>query len=417
MSKTKPFHIPKKDVWQAYLHVKRNKGAAGVDDQSIADFEIHLKDNLYKLWNRMSSGSYFPPPVKMVSIPKKSGGERHLGIPTVMDRIAQMLVKMHLEPCVEPSFDRDSYGYRPNKSAHDAVTVCRERCWKREWVIDLDIKGFFDNIDHDLLVKAVQKHSPNRWVMLHVEHWLTAPIQKMDGTLQSRETGTPQGGVISPLLANIFLHYAFDLWMRRTNADVQFERYADDIVIHCRNKAEAEGLKSKIEKRLAECKLALNPQKTSIVYCGVAKHKDKSLIRSFDFLGFTFRRRLAFSKSNKGFVGFLPAVSNDAKKSIRQTIREWQLTRKTPLSIEDIAKQTNPQVRGWVNYYGKFYRSELTKTLFQIERHMQRWAQHKFAKKRGIASKKQARRYLGNVLKYKPKLFVHWQYGMGSPVK
>lgn len=414
MSKTKPFLIPKKDVWQAYLHVKRNKGAAGVDDQSIADFEVNLKDNLYKLWNRMSSGTYFPPPVKLVAIPKKGGGERYLGIPTVSDRIAQMVVKMHLEPCVDPRFDNDSYGYRPKKSAHDAVGLCRERCWKRDWVVDLDIKGFFDNIDHDLLVKAVEKHTPNRCVLFHVKRWLTAPIQNVDGTLQPRIMGTPQGGVISPLLANIFLHYAFDLWIRRTYPDVQFERYADDIIIHCRTQTEALALKSSVETRLAECRLALNLQKTSIVYCGVAKRDDSQLIRSFDFLGFTFRRRLAFSKLNKGFVGFLPAVSNNAKKSIRQTIRQWQLARKTTLSIEDLAKQTNPQVRGWVNYYGKFYRSELTTTLFQVERHLQRWARHKFATKTKIASKGKSRRYLSNVLKYEPKLFVHWQYGMGS---
>jgi len=193
------FDIPKRDVWEAYLRVKRNKGAAGVDEQSIKDFEVKLKDNLYKLWNRMSSGCYFPPPVKKVAIPKKSGGERYLGIPTVADRIAQMVVTMHLEPHVEPCFDRDSYGYRPNKSALDAVTICRQRCWKRKWVIDLDIKGFFDSIDHKLLLKAVLKHAPNRGVLFHVEQWLRASIQELDGGLSQRTQGTPQGGLCKAL--------------------------------------------------------------------------------------------------------------------------------------------------------------------------------------------------------------------------
>ena len=418
MSKTKPFHIPKKDVWQAYLRVKENKGAAGVDDQSMTDFEVKLKDNLYKLWNRMSSGTYFPPPVRMVSIPKKSGGERHLGIPTVTDRIAQTVVLMQLEPLVDPHFDPDSYGYRPKKSAHDAISTCRERCWKRKWVVDLDIKGFFDNIDHALLVKAVSKFTNNKVVMFHMERWLTAPIQKTDGTLEPRTLGTPQGGVISPLLANIFLHFVFDKWIRRNHPQAQFERYADDIIVHCWSKSEAESLKLSIEARLAHCKLSLNPKKTQIVYCGLAKESIVYPIRCFDFLGYTFRRRLSFnSKTKQGFVSFLPAISNSAKNSIRNTIREWRLTRKTTLSIEEIAKQTNPQVRGWMNYCGKFHRSELTMLLFQIERHLRRWAQRKFATNTGKTSKERARRYVGSVFKHKPKLFIHWQYGMSSPAK
>ena len=251
-----------------------------------------------------------------------------------------------------------------------------------------------------------------------MERWLKAPIQNSDGVLEPRTKGTPQGGVISPLLANIFLHYAFDLWVRRTYPNAQFERYADDIVVHCRTKSEAENMKSRITARLAECKLSLHPQKTKLVYCGAVKTKDKSLIRSFDFLGFTFRRRLGFSnKMGKGFVAFLPAISNDAKNEIRQTIREWKLSRKTTLSIEEIAKLVNPQVRGWMNYYGKFYRSELTQLLFQIERHLRRWAQCKFARKTGKASKKRARRYVGNVHKHKSKLFIHWQYGMVTPAE
>ncbi len=417
MSKTKPFAIPKQDVWQAYLRVKRNQGAAGVDNQSIADFEVKLKDNLYKLWNRMSSGSYFPPPVKTVAIPKKDGGQRYLGIPTVADRIAQMVVTMHLEPHFEPRFDQDSYGYRPNKSALDAVGQCRQRCWKRDWVIDLDIKGFFDNIDHELLILALEKHSIDRWIMLHVKHWLRAPAQLADGSLQPRTTGTPQGGVVSPLLANIFLHYVFDKWIRKQHPNVQFERYADDIIVHCTSQNEALQLKAEIEARMAQCKLQLHPQKTKVVYCGVAKEEKEDIPRSFDFLGYTFRRRLVMSKEGKGFVGFVPAISNAAKTAIRQTIRSWRLHRKTCMSLKELAKLTNPRVSGWVNYYGRFYRSEVTEAFVQIEKHLQRWAQRKYASNTGQASKKRARRYLGRVFKHYPQLFVHWRYGLASPVE
>lgn len=418
MNKTKPFNIPKQDVWEAYLRVKRNKGAAGVDNQSIADFEVKLKDNLYKLWNRMSSGSYFPPPVKTVAIPKKDGGQRYLGIPTVGDRIAQMVVTMHLEPHFEPRFDQDSYGYRPNKSAIDAVGQCRQRCWKRAWVIDLDIKGFFDNIDHELLILALEKHNIDRWIMLHVKQWLRAPAQLPDGSLQPRTTGTPQGGVVSPLLANIFLHYVFDKWIRKAHPGAQFERYADDVIVHCETQAEAEKLKASIEARMAQCKLQLHPLKTKIVYCGLRKeNKGDKVPRSFDFLGYTFRRRLAMDKSGKGFVTFLPAISNAAKTAIRQTIRSWCLHRKTHMSLEELAKSTNAQVRGWLNYYGKFYRSEMSRPLFQLERHLQRWVRRKFARRAGPASKVKARSYIQGVFKHNPRLFVHWSLGLASTVQ
>ncbi len=363
----------------------------------------------------MSSGSYFPPPVKTVAIPKKDGGQRYLGIPTVTDRIAQMVATMHLEPYFEPRFDQDSYGYRPGKSALEAVAQCRQRCWKRAWVVDLDIKAFFDNIDHKLLILALEKHNIDRWVMFHVKLWLRAPAQLADGSLQPRSTGTPQGGVISPLLANIFLHYVFDRWIRKEHPKAQFERYADDVIVHCETQAEAEMLKASIEARMTQCKLQLHPQKTKIVYCGFEKKED--VPQGFDFLGYTFRKRLAMDRHGRGFVGFLPAISNAAKTAICQTIRDWRLHRRTNSSIEDLAESTNPQVRGWMNYYGKFYRSALTQVLFQIERHLQRWAQRKYTNKTSRAGKRKARSYMGAVFKHHPDLFVHWRYGMASPAE
>jgi RNA-directed DNA polymerase len=267
MSEAKPFCISKQEVWEAYKRVKANQGAAGVDEQSIADFARNLKGNLYKIWNRMSSGSYLPPPVRTVKIPKANGGERKLGIPTVSDRIAQMVVKSRLEPAVDPLFHPDSYGYRPGKSALDAVGQARQRCWRYDWILDLDIKGFFDNIPQDLLIRAVKKHAKEQWMVLYIERWLKAPVQEEDGQLVPREKGTPQGGVISPLLANLFLHYAFDRWMAKQEPQMPFERYADDAIVHCRTEAEAQGVRAAIAARLKECGLELHPEKTKVVYC------------------------------------------------------------------------------------------------------------------------------------------------------
>ncbi len=298
MNKAKPFCISKWEVWEAYKLVKANKGAAGVDGQSIAEFEEDVKDNLFKIWNRMSSGSYFPPPVRRVDIPKDNGRTRPLGIPTVADRIAQTVVKRYLEPILEEYFHPDSYGYRPGKSAREAIGVARQRCWRYDWVLDLDIKRFFDSIDHGLLMRAVRKHTDCKWVLLGIERWLKAPVQLEDGSLIYRDKGTPQGGVISPLLANLFLHYTFDMWMKRQNPRIPFERYADDVICHCRSKDKAEGLRKSIEGRLAECRLELNSQKTKIVYCKDDDRRGNYPEQKFDFLGFTFRPRRA--KKSKG---------------------------------------------------------------------------------------------------------------------
>ena len=356
LGKAKSFSISKQVVLEAYKRVKANQGAAGVDGESLTDFEKDLQNNLYKIWNRMSSGSYFPPAVRSVEIAKKSGGQRKLGIPTVSDRIAQMVAKIYFEPKVEPIFHPDSYGYRPGKSAIEAVGVARERCWRYSWAIDLDIKGFFDNLDHDLLMRAVRKHTDSKWLLIYIKRWLEAPVQEEDGTFVSRGKGSPQGSVISPLLANLFLHYAFDEWMRRNYRNIPFERYADDILVHCVSEKQALWLKSVIEKRLNQCGLELHPDKTRIVYCKSSSRKGNYPNEKFDFLGYTFRPRLSKNRQGEFFVGFLPAVSAEAAKAIRRTIRGWRIHRMTDKSIFDLSRMFNPIIRGWVNYYGRYYK-------------------------------------------------------------
>jgi RNA-directed DNA polymerase len=362
VNQAKPFRISKKAVWKAYKKVKANGGAAGVDAVSLEEYERDLKNNLYKLWNRMSSGCYFPPPVRLVEIPKKGGGSRPLGIPTVADRIAQMVVKLYLEPELEPYFHEDSYGYRPKKSAIQAVGVARQRCWRYDWVLDLDVKGFFDNLDHELLEKALKVHTDNKWILLYVHRWLKAPVQREDGTLVDRSKGTPQGGVASPLLANLFLHYAFDAWMKRKHPRVPFERYADDIIVHCRSEEEAKRIQAAIGERLRECGLELHPEKTRIVYCKDEDRPGSYPNEKFDFLGYTFRPRRARSKKGRCFVSFLPGVSNTARKEMHRRIRSWRLHRRSDKSLGDLARMYNPVLRGWINYYGVYYTSEMYQT-------------------------------------------------------
>jgi len=406
LDKAKPFNISKHLVWDAYRKVKANRGAAGVDGQTIDQFEEGLKDNLYKLWNRMSSGSYFPLPVRRVEIPKRNGEKRPLGIPTVADRIAQMVVKQYLEPKLEPYFHPDSYGYRPEKSAIEALGVTRQRCWRYSWVLDLDIKGFFDNIDHKLLMRAVRKHTDCRWVLLYIERWLKAPAQDENGAIVTRTKGTPQGGVISPLLANLFLHYAFDKWMERNQPTIPFERYADDIICHCVSEAQAEWLQGAVEKRLAECGLELHPQKTKIVHCKNDRRLDNYYEGTFDFLGFTFRPRQARSKRGKFFTCFLPAVSNKAAQKIRQTVRSWKIHRLTDKSLEDFADIFNPVIRGWINYYGSYYKSALYPIFQHLENILSRWAVRKYKRLRNCQQR--ARHWLRTIAKRQPGLLAHW---------
>jgi RNA-directed DNA polymerase len=410
--KDKPFAISKWKVWEAYQRAKANDGAAGVDGESIEEFERDLKGNLYKLWNRLSSGSYFPAPVRAVEIPKKhgQGKVRVLGVPTVADRIAQTVARLYLEPKVEPLFHPDSYGYRPGRSALQAVGVCRERCWRRNWVIDLDIRAFFDSVPHELVLRAVRRHTDERWILLYVERWLKAPLQQQDGTLARRERGTPQGSSISPLLANLFLHYAFDLWMRKEFPDLQFERYCDDVVVHCTTEKQAQFVRDAIAQRLADCGLELHPDKTRIVYCKDADRCATYSDERFDFLGYTFRPRLSRGKAGKFFVNFLPAVSDDARKTMSRELRSWRIDERSDKTLDDLAHMFNNVVQGWINYYGRFYKSMLYPILRRINEYLVRWARRKY--KRLQRHDRRARRWLVRVAKRDPILFAHWKWGL-----
>jgi RNA-directed DNA polymerase len=413
VSTPKPFEISKQVVYEAYLKVKANGGAAGVDRQSMAQFEQDLKGNLYRLWNRMSSGSYFPPPVRAVEIPKK-GGTRILGVPTIADRIAQTVVAMYLEPQVEPVFHPDSYGYRPGRSALDAVSVCRQRCWRTDWVIDLDIKGFFDNLDHGLVVKAVAHHTDQRWILLYVQRWLVAPLQRQDGTLVARDRGSPQGSAISPVLANLFMHYAFDTWMARTFPTVEFERYCDDVVVHCVSERRARLVRDAIAARLEQCGgLQLHPEKTRIVYCKDVNRRGSHEYESFDFLGYEFRPRLAANRrTGQWFTNFTPAVSASARKRIGRQIRSWRLHRRSDLTLQDLAEKINNVVRGWINYYGRFRPSELRRLFERIDEYLVRWAMRKYKRLRRARSR--TRQILADIATRAPRLFVHWHM-IGPP--
>ena len=411
MSTTKPFTIDKWLVHKAYKAVKANAGSAGVDKQSIEEFETDLKGNLFKIWNRMSSGSYLPPPVKAVAIPKKSGGERILGVPTVSDRVAQMVVKQVIEPTIESSFLPDSYGYRPGRSALDAVGVTRERCWHYDWVLEFDIKGLFDNIDHALLQKALKRHVECKWARLYIGRWLKAPLQRTDGTLVERTKGTPQGGIVSPVLSNLFLHYTFDLWMKRIYPELPWCRYADDGLVHCRTEQEAQAVKAALKARFAQCKLEMHPTKTKVVYCKDGSRKGQYPNTEFDFLGYTFRPRTVKNrKRNSMFVSFTPAVSKAAQKSMRQTTRKLNYRNRTELSLADIARLHNPILRGWLEYYGKFAPSGMYPVLRHFNRSLVAWAMRKYRRLKG--HKMLATLFLEGVLERQPSLFVHWRRGM-----
>ena len=407
LKQAKPFCITKRQVWEAYKRVKANKGAAGVDGQTIEAFEGDLKGNLYKLWNRLASGSYFPSPVLRVEIPKGDGRMRPLGIPTVADRVAQMVAKQFLEPELEKHFHPDSYGYRPGKSALDAVGMARKRCWKYDWVLDLDIKGFFDNIDHELMMRAVRAHTEERWVLLYIERWLKAPIEMPDGTRKLPQKGTPQGGVASPLLANLFLHYAFDKWMEREHPEIPFERYADDAVCHCKSKAQAERLKQTLDVRMKEVGLELHPEKTKIVYCKDGDRREAYPRTSFDFLSYTFRPRRSKNRWGKHFINFTPAISNQAAKSIRQTSRGWDWPVRSDKTLEDLARMFNPIIRGWINYYSRYYKSALYPTLICLDRRLVMWATRKY--KRLRHHRRRAAQWLNRIARKQPNLFAHWK--------
>jgi len=405
----KPFQIPKRLVWEAYKSVKANKGAAGVDGQSIEDFEKDLKNNLYRIWNRMSSGTYFPPPVRAVEIPKPhGGGTRILGIPTVADRIAQTVVALQLEPRTESIFHEDSYGYRPGRSALMAVAKCRERCWRKDWVLDLDVQKFFDSVDHGLMVKAVEVNTDQKWVVLYVKRWLSAPIQMPDGEVVERDRGTPQGSAVSPVLANLFMHYAFDTWLGQEFPTVEFERYADDAVVHCATERQAQQVWAALSKRMEAVGLRLHPDKTKIVYCKDRKRRFDHESTSFTFLGYTFRPRRAPTRDGKSmFTAFLPAISKDALKDKGQTVRRWRLHLRTTRDLAELAEWMNPVIRGWMVYYGKFYRTEMDGLLRRINTYLVRWARRKFKRLRSF---KKAKLWWNRLQRREPNLFVHWAW-------
>ncbi|HEY3060175.1 MAG TPA: group II intron reverse transcriptase/maturase [Chloroflexota bacterium] len=401
--------MSKQLVWEAYQRVKANDGAAGVDEQSIKEFERDLKGNLYKLWNRLSSGSYFPAPVRAVDIPKADGqGVRVLGVPTMVDRIAQTVVRLYFDPKVEPMFHADSYGYRPGRSALQAVEACRERCWRTSWVIDLDIRAFFDSVDHELVLRggtATHRQAVDPAVRGAL---VKAPLQQQDGTLVARDRGTPQGSSISPLLANLFLHYAFDTWMEKQFPTLRFERYCHDVVVHCTSEQQALFVRDVIGRRLARCGLELHPDKTRVVYCKDAKRRRGTYAHErFDFLGYTSRPRRSRNSKGQLWVNFSPAASDTAIKVKSRELRRWRLNLRSDQTLEDHA--INSTVQGWINYYGRFYRSRLYPLLRRINEYLVRWAQRKY--KRLHRRDRRAMQWLARVYERVPDLFAHWRWG------
>ncbi|MEY9988100.1 RNA-directed DNA polymerase [Streptomyces sp. V4I8] len=406
-SQVKPFDISKWEVKEAWEEVKSHRGAPGVDGQSIDGFEKDLKSNLYKVWNRMSSGSYFPPPVRAVEIPKPhGGGTRMLGIPAVADRVAQTVVARHLVRRVDPVFHPDSYGYRPGRSALDAVERCRERCWKRDWVVEFDVAKFFDSVPWDLLVKSVEAHTDAVWVKLHVRRWLAAPLVLPDGSLLERKRGTPQGAPVSPVLANLFLHYAFDTWMAREFPAVWFERYADDAVLHCITERQARHVLAALTDRLVEVGLRLHPDKTRIVYCKDSYRRGSYEHTSFTFLGYTFRPRKNRNRHGKLFLSFEPAISREALARIGREVRSWQLHRRVGTSFGDLARTINPVVGGWINYYGRFRPWELIPFVMRINTYLVRWIRRKYKR---LAGRRKAHAKLVEIAQRFPRMFAHWR--------
>lgn len=408
---TKSLPITVEQVWAAYREVRKHGKSAGVDELTLKEYEQIKSDELYKVWNRMASGSYFPPPVRRVEIPKNDGKKRKLGIPTVNDRVAQTVVKNYLEPLLEPHFHDNSFGYRPHRSVHQAVQQAVEQSRKKEWVLDLDIEGFFDNLNHDLLMLALKRHTTEKWLLMYVERWLKAPIEHKDGRLEYPTKGSPQGGVVSPLLSNLYLHYAFDKWMSIHYSGIVFERYADDIVVHCTSKQAAEQLLEAIRERLSQCGLRLHPAKTKIVYCKNSNRKGKHEQVSYDFLGLTFKPKKARNrKTGDIFTDFGPAsISTKSTKKILEVIRSKNLHRRVTAELPDLSKELADHVRGWINQYGKINMRILHPVMSKINDRLVKWAQNRH--KRFHRSAWQARKWLRLVYRDYPNTFVHWQYG------
>ena len=410
-NETKSVPISREMIWSAYKKVRSNQGGAGIDHISVEEYDAKRSKHLYKLWNRMSSGSYFPPAVKEVEIPKKDGKTRNLGIPTISDRVAQMVVKDYLEPRFEKIFSPNSFGYRPQKNAHQALSLVRENCRKTDWVIDLDIKGFFDNIDHEKLLKAVEKHVSEKWCILYITRWLQTPVQTKSGDLLYKQgKGTPQGGVISPLLANLFLHYAMDKWLERTHPTVKYVRYADDAILHCKSISQAKYVKENLQKRMQECGLELHPEKTKIVYCKDYRRQEKYPVVKFDFLGYSFQPR-STAKGGKGnlFLGYDCAISISSKKRIIEKLREMDIPHLTHNSVVGVAQYLDPYIRGWIQYFGKFRLSKMNPLFQLIRRRLVQWARIRY--KRYKTSLVRAYNWLKRMRIQFPYLFYHWKLG------
>ncbi len=402
LKQTKSFEIPKQLVWQSYLSVKANKGAAGCDGQTIQSFDQNRDRNLYKIWNRLSSGTYFPPPVLEKRIPKENGKERILGIPTLSDRIAQGAIKRYAESHLDPIFHPDSYGYRPNKSAHHAIAICKQRCWRFNWVLEVDISAFFDQVRHDLILKALEHHQMPNWVMLYCQRWLEAPMQNSVGECQERKIGTPQGGVISPLLANLFLHYAFDVWIGKVFKGQLFERYADDIVIHCRRMSEAVKIRARLQQRMAEVGLALNEEKSKIVYIDTFQRRNVETV--FTFLGYDFKVRTLKDNKGRRFRKCMPGASKKAMKKITQVIKTWRLHRSHGANLLQLAQRYNRTIHGWIEYYGKHWYRNFSYHLWTVlQSRLLKWMKMKYR-----INNKQAQHRLNLIRKEKPRLFAHW---------
>jgi group II intron reverse transcriptase/maturase len=407
--KARPIPITGKMVENAFKKVKENRGVAGIDKVSITQFEEKLSDNLYKIWNRLSSGSYFPPALKEQEIEKDNGKTRKLEIPTVADRIAQQVIKNYLEPRLEAVFHDSSYGYRPLKSAHQALTIVRANVRNYAWVIDLDITAFFDNVNHEKMMLALDRHVEEKWIKMYVNRWLEAPVAKVNGDLILKEgKGTPQGGVISPLLANLYLHYTFDKWMEKTFPDLPFVRYADDMVIHCKSEQQAHYVLDKIRTRLQKCNLSVNSDKTAIVYCKDYRRTIKGKKTKFDFLGFSFLP--TSKKSNRGgmFLGFDCKIS---KKAYSKKVGELRLLKfdRWAKTWQDIVTLLNDKIRGWIQYYDKFRYRTLTSVFHRLHNRLAKWIMKRF--KRFKRSRQGAFNYLKYVRRRYPNLFYHWTIG------